>query len=105
MLMTQLGLSRPIRSLRVALSYWWPYRLTMDFANRPAIWTWLWWSWFWRSPPCAKCEHHFYRPRMIWLPFMGKLYCEDCLPGVVTLYAAEKEAEAIASYDHVTGDF
>lgn len=37
-------LRRPIRSLRMALRYWKPYRLTLDIPGRPDIRAWLWWN-------------------------------------------------------------
>jgi len=35
-------LARPIRSLRVALKYWWPKRLTLS--GHPRVHAWLWWN-------------------------------------------------------------
>ena len=35
-------LKKPTRSLRMALKYWWPKRLTLK--HNPRIHAWLWWN-------------------------------------------------------------
>lgn len=44
-------LAKPIRSLRIALRYWLPKRLTLK--SNPAIYAWLWWNF---RPPGDKDE-------------------------------------------------
>jgi len=35
-------LKKPIRSIRIALKYWWPRRLTLK--DNPRVHAWLWWN-------------------------------------------------------------
>lgn len=37
-------IKRPIRTLRQALRYWCPARLTLRLPDRPRIHAWLWWN-------------------------------------------------------------
>ena len=48
-----MALRRPIRSLRQALRYCWPKRLTL--AHGPRIYAWLWWNYQLPTVACRVC--------------------------------------------------
>jgi hypothetical protein len=39
---TKMAMAKPIRSLKSALRYWYPKRLTLE--HNPRIHAWLWWN-------------------------------------------------------------